>query len=106
MRDSLGWRDRPAQERPRVTLHDAEIDGNRRPGREVWLEAVVAEFLYGNGKNPFGQNGYHSNQIDKGQGGVVRDAFDPEYERPHATLEELARLGYIKGDFQSPLWTS
>ena len=100
MRDSLGWRDRPAQERPRVTLHDADIDGNRRPGREVWLEAVVAEFLYGNGKNPFGQNGCHPDQIDKGQGGVVRDAFDPEYERPHVILEELARLGYIKGDFQ------
>jgi hypothetical protein len=83
-----------------VTLHDAEIDGERRPGREVWLEAAVAEFLYRNGENPFGQSGCHRGQIDKGQGGVVRDAFDPEYERPHVILGELSRLGYIKGNFQ------
>ena len=100
IRDCLEWRDRPAQDRPRVTLHDAEIDGERRPGREVWLEAAVAEFLYRNGENPFGQSGCHRGQIDKGQGGVVRDAFDPEYERPHVILGELSRLGYIKGNFQ------
>jgi hypothetical protein len=99
MRDSLGWRNRPARERPRVVLHIAEIDGCARPGRALWVEAEAARFLYSDDKNPFGEDGSDPDHIDRGQAGVVRDAFDPEYERPYAELQDLVRLGYIKGDF-------
>ena len=97
MRDRLRWRDRPVEERPRVVIHVFNVDGQRRPGRAVWLDAEMAEFLYGEGQNPFGhENGRAPNQVYMGRAGTVRDAFDPGYERPFAEFPELIRLGFVK----------
>ena len=85
MRDRLGWGDRPAQQRPRVVIHVFNVDGQRRPGRAVWLDAEMTEFLYGEGQNPFGRGHERApNQVYIGRAGTVRDAFDPGYERPFA----------------------
>lgn len=50
----------------------------------------MAVFLYGDGVNPFGSDdGSSPNKSLVGNGiakGVVRDAFDPEYERPWVGL--------------------
>lgn len=97
MRDRLGWRDRPANTRPRVAIRVGEIDNQRRSGRAVWVDADVAKFLYGDGKNPFGRHdGEFPTQVNKGHAGVVRDAFDPEFERPYVEPLELMQMGYIK----------
>ncbi len=99
VRDFLGWRDRPVPERPRVAVHDSMIENRWRSGRELWLDAAVAQFLYGGGENPFGQGQCGPNQVNLGQAGVVvRDAFDPAYERPYMDEEDLVRLGYVKDD--------
>ncbi len=75
------------------------IENRWRSGRELWLDAAVAQFLYGGGENPFGQGQCGPNQVNLGQAGVVvRDAFDPAYERPYMDEEDLVRLGYVKDD--------
>jgi hypothetical protein len=98
IRDRLGWRERPARERPRVVMFDF-ADTFRQPGRAVWVDAEVAEFLYGDGPNPFGdEDGRLPSRICMGRAGTVRDAFDPGYERPYVCDFDLMRLGYIKKD--------
>ncbi|KAK2877264.1 hypothetical protein FQN49_001288 [Arthroderma sp. PD_2] len=77
MRDTLGWRDRAVEERPRVSImlkRYASIEG-----RSTWVGESVAEFLYGDGENPFSGN---QDDIKDGMG-VDRDSihFDPVYER-------------------------
>ncbi len=61
------------------------------------MDAEVTAFLYGDGKNPFGHHdGKCPSQLIQGYVGVVRDAFDPEFERPSVGPVELMRMGYIK----------
>ncbi|KAI2469995.1 hypothetical protein F4781DRAFT_201683 [Annulohypoxylon bovei var. microspora] len=91
MRDTLGWRERPAHARPRVAvgvhLHQP------RAGRAIWIGGEVDAFLYGGGRNPFGRDGWAKNQVSVGRG-AVRDAFDPAHERPYVDFSSYMRLGY------------
>lgn len=95
MRDQLGWRERPVDQRPRVSigLPDDEL-GN--PKRGVWGDVPVEQFLYQHGPNPFGTYRGGRDQIPQGAGAVVRDSFDPAFERPWVEYNELERLGYIE----------
>ncbi|KAF3482652.1 uncharacterized protein GIQ15_01976 [Arthroderma uncinatum] len=93
MRDTLSWRNRAVEERPRVSIGTEEISlvSNRR----VWVDDEVTEFLYYDGENPFWAQS--PNNILKNSGiGIVRDAFEPEYERPYVNLSTLMKLGYKK----------
>lgn len=92
MRSQLGWRERPAGQRPRVAI--GLPDCLHRPRRGIWADAPVERFLYYHEPNPFGADGGHPSQIERGWGGVVKDTFDPSYERPYAHDDELRRLGY------------
>lgn len=95
-RETLGWRGREAVARPVVVVGHALIVP--RCGRAVWAEReAVANFLYGDGPNPFGEEGKPApNQIVTGSGaGVERDALDMSYERPYADNFELIRLGIL-----------
>ncbi|KAK7697841.1 hypothetical protein SLS64_013094 [Diaporthe eres] len=97
MRDTLDWRGREAACRPAVVVGHGLI----APwcGRAVWAgREAVGSFLYGDGPNPFGDEGEPApNQIVMRNGtGVVRDAFDPSYERPYVDNAELIRLGIVK----------
>lgn len=97
MRDTLDWRGREAASRPAVVVGHALIVP--RCGRAVWADhEAVGSFLYGDGRNPFGEEGGPApNQIVMGDGaGVVRDAFDPNHERPYVDNSELMRLGILK----------
>lgn len=69
VRDALGWREREAGCRPDVVV--GPCGPAARP--------AVGSFLYGDGPNPFGEEGDPGpNQIVMGDGvGVEREAFDP-----------------------------
>ncbi|KAG6357761.1 hypothetical protein INS49_013640 [Diaporthe citri] len=97
MRDTLDWREREAACRPDVVVGHALIVP--RCGRAVWADReAVGSFLYGDGPNPFGDEGEPApNQIVMGNGaGVERDALDPSHERPYVDNFELMRLGLVK----------
>ncbi|KAG6365594.1 hypothetical protein INS49_007205 [Diaporthe citri] len=95
MRDELGWRGRPAGQRPRVAI--GLPDTLRKPRRGIWADVPLEQFLYHDGPNPFVDMGTR-NQIPQGGGGVVRDSLDPAFERPWVKYGELQRLGYIRND--------
>ncbi|KAH7108622.1 hypothetical protein B0J13DRAFT_579688 [Dactylonectria estremocensis] len=80
MREKLGWRKRPAHERPRVTI-EVDMPGKRQDGRSVSVSDDVHSFLYGESVNPFGtEKGEFPNKVLNNR--VARDQFDPAYERP------------------------
>ncbi|EFX04611.1 hypothetical protein CMQ_1539 [Grosmannia clavigera kw1407] len=55
MRDTLGWRERPAAERPSVAIFKlTDNNGSRRLGQSTWADASTNEFLYGDGICPYG----------------------------------------------------
>ena len=65
----------------------------------MWVDAEMTEFLYGEGQNPFGdKDGRFPAQVNIGQAGMVRDAFDPGYERPFGDLPKLIQLGFVKAE--------
>jgi hypothetical protein len=75
MRDTLDWRRRGAGERPKLTVGIATEPGSER---NIWVDREVEHFLYRDGPNPFQVDG--GSTVAKGMG-VVRDAFDPDYEQ-------------------------
>ncbi|KAI0888792.1 uncharacterized protein GGS22DRAFT_184370 [Annulohypoxylon maeteangense] len=95
MRDTLDWRGRDEEARPRVTI-GVEMVAQPCSGRGIWVDREVDEFLYRGGENMFGQRGWGGNQICYGVG-TVRDAFDPAFERPWVDYETYQRLGIYKG---------
>ncbi|KAJ0124416.1 hypothetical protein J7T55_005754 [Diaporthe amygdali] len=95
MRDQLGWRERPAEQRPRVSIGLPKY-GLGKLTRVVWGDVPVEQFLYHHGPNPFGTDRGARNQIPQGAGGVVRDSFDPAFEQPWVLPDESRRLGYVE----------
>ena len=94
MRDRLGWRERPADRRPRVTI--GLPDPLDTPRRGIWADRPVEAFLYHDAPNPFGAERCGVDQISYGWGGLVKDAFDPAFERPWVGFKELQNLGHIR----------
>ncbi|KAF4979714.1 hypothetical protein FZEAL_4142 [Fusarium zealandicum] len=92
MRDKLGWRERDAQDRPRITIGVA-LD-TKRSGRAVWVSEEAEAFVYGRGPNPFGgEDGSFPYQVQRGFAGVERDEFEPAHERPYTQPKVLRQLG-------------
>ncbi|PTB37181.1 uncharacterized protein TrAFT101_010915 [Trichoderma asperellum] len=91
MRGTLRLHERPA--RPKVRLAIPIPDpctrsrANYLRGRAIWLDEEVEEFLYRGGDNLFvsGEDNLAWTM------GIVRDAFDPEYERPYVPLPRVER---------------
>lgn len=94
MRTQLRWHERPAHQRPRVSIGLPDLLNISR--RQTWADIPTEAFLYHGARNPFGADGWGVDQIPYGWGGVVTDAFDPEFKRPWTDLTELERLGYVK----------
>ena len=96
MRDSnvLNWRGRPVEKRPRVSIC---VEFGPVTGRYICLHEEVDEFLYSEGENPFAEprDWLIWDFVPHGKG-TVRDAFEPEHERPWALADVLMRLGHIK----------
>jgi hypothetical protein len=95
MRNTLGWRDRPANWRPMVTI----LVGIQHivSTRALCMDSEVNEFLYGDGTNPFGQAGYGPDQPSYGRG-IERDPFEPAHDRPNVDYITLMRMGIVKKD--------
>lgn len=91
MRDTLGWQDRHEDLRPRVTICIEAIN-DQYSGRFIVIGKEVDDFLYCGAENPFGRGRMGLNQIAEGIG-MVRDLFDPAFDRPWVEWEEYQRLG-------------
>lgn len=92
MRDQLGWRDRPAEQRPRVIIGlESSLQYRHSSRRGVWGDVLVEQYLYHHGLNPFGTDRGARNQIPQGVGGVLRDSFDPEFQQPWVLPTEMDR---------------
>ncbi|KAK5994470.1 hypothetical protein PT974_04945 [Cladobotryum mycophilum] len=91
MRTKLDWRER--RTRPSITI--ALGMQGRETGEAIWLEKETEDFLYDGGDNPFGLERRTEPWVHYGFG-TVRDALDPDFERPWLNNLELVRLGYLK----------
>lgn len=92
MRDTLGWRERPAAHRPRVIIKMPPE--HHMEGRVVWIDREAEAFLYYDGENPFSGPG-PGNRAAPGKG-VIRDAFEPAHERPNVSPRQMMHLGIEK----------
>lgn len=88
IRDTLNWRSRPAGDRPKLSMVWIEPYTTTSRGRAIWLDNEANDFVYGDRRNPFDADG----MLEWGAG-VVRDMFEPAYERPYVDALELLRLG-------------
>ncbi|KAF4968794.1 hypothetical protein FSARC_3821 [Fusarium sarcochroum] len=103
VRDTLGWRYRPAAMRPKVTI---VLTAPRSvEGQVVQLDSDIDKFLYEEGENPFvptqplGEayslvttEEVTAHKLCSGKG-IELDEFEPAHERPNVDEETLTRLG-------------
>lgn len=88
MRDTLRWHERLTQ--PKVKIAVSELSPSRQlQGRAIWIDEQVENFLYHGGENPFEDKAYDKVRYDMG---VVRDAYDPLYERLHVGSLKYSEL--------------
>ncbi|RFU34024.1 hypothetical protein B7463_g2262, partial [Scytalidium lignicola] len=73
MRDTLDWRDRPANERIKVIIH---IEMQVWPIRYLCVDDQVNEYIYGNAANPFGNDTGPFGGRPMAGTSVERDPFD------------------------------
>ncbi|KAK2589921.1 hypothetical protein QQS21_012401 [Conoideocrella luteorostrata] len=93
MNARLEWKNRDPAARPKavVGLLYGPVD---LPARGIWFSEEVSEFLYHGGQNPIQ---WGNNLVPVGVG-VVKDEFDPAYERPNADHDTLIKLGFYPED--------
>lgn len=93
VRDTLKWADRTPRPTVRISVPTLLIDDFR----QIWVEEDVTRFLYLGGSNPFGDDPAepYPNQVKMGFG-RIKDAFEPQYERPHTDIPTLRELRYLK----------
>lgn len=93
VRDTLKWADRAHKPTIQISVQTGTMDDFR----QVWVEDDVTRFLYLGGSNPFIDHPAESypNRVKMGFG-RIKDAFEPEYERPHTDRQTLRELGYLK----------
>ncbi|KAK6207057.1 hypothetical protein LQW54_007485 [Pestalotiopsis sp. IQ-011] len=96
LRDEYDWADRLPRPKLRIGV-EASTPYDTDEMRQVWLDAEVMDFLFGNGSNPFndGPANVDNNMVKKGFG-TIEDPFDPEFQRPNGSRERLRRLGYLR----------
>lgn len=81
MRDTLDWRTRDAAVRPKVKIGLKLSTSSTVDGRAIWLEREVDSFLYEGGPCLFPREDC-PNDVRSGDGGMIRDAFQPEINGP------------------------
>lgn len=77
MRDTLRWHERPTHPKVRYAV---PIPFGKVQGRAIWIDEEIEKFLYHGGENPFENRAYNQVCYDMG---VIKDAFDPKFERPY-----------------------
>lgn len=93
MQDTLGWRARPGNERPRVTI-GLSLE-QPVPGRAIWIESEIADFLYEGGANLFGSEGWCVNQVPYGKH-TERTWCEMRSNRPNT--RGLSRVAVLASD--------
>lgn len=80
IRDKLGWKHRPANQRVKVRIL---VRFNQDIGRYICLDKEVNDYIYNNGPPPFGVDGSGGSwaMITSGTG-MEYDEFDPAFVRP------------------------
>lgn len=80
IRDKLGWKHRPSNQRVKVRIL---VRSNQDIGRYICLDKEVNDYLYNNGPQPFGVDGSGGSwaMITSGTG-MEYDEFDPAFVRP------------------------
>lgn len=93
LRDKLDWNQRPAAQRPRIKVY-METHG-RRDFKYVDISREVEDFIYRNGRNPFGEDtNSRGNQVFRDSiAGIERFVFKPDKDRPFLDAEHLIDLG-------------
>ncbi|KAH7117452.1 hypothetical protein EDB81DRAFT_916269 [Dactylonectria macrodidyma] len=89
MRSNLGWRERPAAERPRIIIYGEEYSPSQE--RPINVSREAEGFVYGDGESPFPNGSTFFSDI-----GMSIDIFDPEFERPNAGPLTLMELGIVE----------
>lgn len=87
------WGDRDIATRPKVTIGLPLM--HRIIGRGQWIENEVHDFIYGEGGNPFSGRVHCSTPFGVG---ILKDGFDPNFERPNLNQDYLIEMGLAKED--------
>ncbi|KAL7902725.1 hypothetical protein HDV64DRAFT_240990, partial [Trichoderma sp. TUCIM 5745] len=77
MRDTLRWHERPTHPKVRYAV---PIPSDYVQGRAIWIDEEIEKFLYRGGENPLEAKRFVQVCYDMG---VMKDAFDPKFERPY-----------------------
>lgn len=88
IKDRLGWQNLSPPYRPKVLIGVPQLSEHQL-GRGVWFSSAVSGFLYGNEPNPFA---LWEDRVQYGVG-LVRDVFDPDFERPNVNSAGMVKLG-------------
>ncbi|KAJ5471184.1 hypothetical protein N7530_008541 [Penicillium desertorum] len=85
--------DRDATSRPKITIGVPISNSSPKDGIGRWIEKEVRDFVYGGGETPFEEDF----PLDIPYGvGVLKDAFEPNFERPNVDPETLIELNICK----------
>jgi hypothetical protein len=68
-------------------------------GKVRWIEKEVEDFVYGEGENPFEEKS--SFDIPLGVG-VLKNAFEPNFERPNVDGDTLRELNICNEGYYPP----
>lgn len=106
LRDKLDWNQRPSTERPSIKVYLDPGSGHDYTFVDVSRE--VEDFVYSNGKNPFGEGtSYPGNQVYReDMVGIERFVFKPDKDRPYLHTQHLIDLGLAKADDRTGFWWS
>ncbi|TXB96108.1 hypothetical protein FocTR4_00016574 [Fusarium oxysporum f. sp. cubense] len=81
IRDTLDWRLRPAEERPKVHMVcSGESNPQMVENELIEVDDAVCSYLYGDGENLFEPE---SRYVSRGRGAVRRDVFNPAFRAPY-----------------------
>ncbi|KAF5987036.1 hypothetical protein FCOIX_1213 [Fusarium coicis] len=92
MRQKLGWRERKAENQPKIVVRVDVRLGSVHGAYMMDVSREVTGFMYQDGENPFDEDEGsvehpYVPQSDYPEGnGRLLDAFDPSFERPNASM--------------------
>lgn len=95
IREKTLWGDREIATRLKVTIGLPLM--RREIGRGQWIEKEVHDFIYGEGENPFSGRVHCSTPLGVG---ILKDTFEPNFERPHVNQDDLIEMGIAKEDYR------
>ncbi|KAK1245478.1 hypothetical protein MKX08_005107 [Trichoderma sp. CBMAI-0020] len=93
MRDTLRWHERLTHPKVRYAV---AIPSGLVQGRAIWIDEEVEKFLYAGGENPLENIANDHVCYDMG---VMKDAYDPEYDRPYIHPRKRAELSQSYGQY-------